>query len=250
MRSRFAASSCSAWLRLISTWKWSWICCIITWTWSASKRHWFRCCVGSHTHVIWGSAPSTAKHGVHLVDMDVPLFAANSPRGDHSAQSSCWWFTNTQRYCSILAFINPVWLSVCGWNAVDIHWSIPSRLHICPHMVDANWGPWSETIVASKRWSRTTACKNNIDNPTTSILVWHEMKCCIFESLSTTTQIALNPSHSSSLTTKSIKISSHGFSGNRKGRRTTKGECFDVQDRWQIWQFRTQWSTCLRMSYQ
>ena len=43
---------------------------------------------------------------------------------------------------------------------------------------------------------------------------------------------------------------SHGFSANENGRRTPNVECRDLWDRWKLWQFRTYWSTCFRISFQ
>jgi len=250
IRPRWAASSSTAWLCLISTRRCSWICCIVAWTWSAFRRRWYCSLVGSPRNDIWESIPWTAKNGVHLVVFDIPLFATNSARGIHCTQLSCWWLTNTRRYCSILAFIRSVWPFVWGWNAVDICQSIPRRLHIWPQKVEVNWGPQFERIVAGSRWRRTTSRKNNLAIPIALIIVWRGIKCRIFESLSTTTQITSNPSHSGNPTTKSTEISSHGSSGTDSGRRTPNVKCWELLDRWQLCQFHTYWSTCPRISFQ
>jgi len=148
---------------------------------------WFPC--ERHPRIL----PCTTKKGVHLVVSDIPLFAANSARGSHCTQSSCWWLTKTRRYCSRLAFIRSIWQSVWGWNPVDSRWSIPKWLQLWPQKVEANCGPRSETIVAGIPWRHTTSHKNNLAISTASIVVWQGIKWRIFESLSTTTQIASNP---------------------------------------------------------
>jgi hypothetical protein len=108
---------------LISTWWWWWICSMAAWTWSASRCYWFHSIVGISAYDIWGYTPWMAKKGVHFVESDIPVFAANSAKGSHCTQSSCQWLKNTHRYCSKLAFAISVWLSIWGWNAVDI-WSV------------------------------------------------------------------------------------------------------------------------------
>jgi len=79
--------------------------------------------------------------------------------------------------------------------------TFPSRLHICCQKVAANCGPQSETMLCGSPWRRTTSRRNNSTSPRASIVVWQGMQCRIFESRSTTTQIASNPSHSGNPTT-------------------------------------------------
>jgi len=154
-----------------------------------------------------------------------------------------------RRYCCILAFICSVWSSICWWNVVVIRLSIPNRLETRPQQVDVNWGPRSKSIVLGKPWRHTTSRRNNLVNPTASIVVWQGIQCHIFESLSTTTECVSNPWHSGSPTAKSIEISFYGFSGSGKGRRTPNVANLQVLERWQLWQFRTYWSTCFRISF-
>ena len=184
---RFAASSCITSLRLISTGRCSWISCIIAWTWSVTSLQWYCSFVDAAEDDIYGSAPSTGKTVVHCIVSDVELFAAHSAIGNHFTQSSCWWFTNTLRYCSMLPFICSVWPSIPGLNPVDNLRSIPMWIHIWPETVEATWGPLSKTIVNRSPWQCTTSCTNNSANPEASSVVWQGMKCRIFESGSTTT---------------------------------------------------------------
>ena len=109
-----ASSSCDTWLCLISTWRWSWIWCIVAWTWSASRhRRWCSSDVSSENNIC-GSVPWVAENRVHFVISDIALFSAHSGIGHHCNQSPCSSFTDTQRYCPILAFIGSVWLCDCG----------------------------------------------------------------------------------------------------------------------------------------
>jgi len=80
---------------------------------------------------------------------------------------------------------------------------------------------------------------NKLANPGALIVVWQGMKCPIFEILSTTTRIALNPSHSGNSTTQSIDMSSHGLFGKGKGQRTATFKCLDLCNHRQLWQFHT-----------
>jgi len=147
MRPWFAPSSCTAWLHLISTERWSWICCIVVWTWSWSNLRLSHCSVDSPDNEVRQCIPWLAKKEVHLFVSDVPLCVANSAIGSHFTQSSCWWLTITQRHCSILAFILSVWPSFWRWNAANILRSIPKQLHIWLQTFGANWDPLSEIIV-------------------------------------------------------------------------------------------------------
>jgi len=53
----------------------------------------------------YGSTHWTAKIGVYFNISDAPLLVENWAIGYHFVQISCWWFTNTSKYCSIVAFI-------------------------------------------------------------------------------------------------------------------------------------------------
>jgi len=117
-------------------------------------------------------------------------------------------------------------------------------------MVDANCGARSETMVSGSPWRHTTSHRNNSAKPKASMVVWHGMNCRIFESPSTTTHIASNPSHSGNPMMKSIEISSLGLSGTDGGRRTPNVGCLEFQDCWQSWQFWTYRSTSLHIPFQ
>jgi len=196
-----------------------------------------------------GYAHWTVENGVRCVVSDIPQFAEYSAISNHATQSSCWWLTNTLRYCSILAFIHSIWPSVCGWHAVDILRSIPRRLHIWPQNVAANSGPLSETIFNWSPWRHTTAYKQNSANPGASIVVWQGMKCHIFKSLSTTTQIASNQSHCGNPTTNSMEMLSHGSFRTGKCWRTAEVECLEHLDCWQLWYVHIYWSTYFGISF-
>jgi hypothetical protein len=140
IRLRCVPSSWTTWLRLISTGRCSLNCCIVAWTRSAIRCHWSVSCISFPAQDICESIPWTAQNGVHFVGSDTPLLAANSGRGNHCTQSSCWWLMKTRRYCSIPTLIRSVWPSVCGWNAVDIRRSIPNWPHTCLHKTDTNRG--------------------------------------------------------------------------------------------------------------
>lgn len=88
-------------------------------------------------------------------------------------------------------------------------------------------------------------------SPKTYILVWQWIKCHIFESLSTTTHIASNPSHSGNPTRISIDISSLGLSGTCNSRRIPNVEYFIVPDHFQTWHFLTSSCTsfCILFQY-
>ena len=208
---------CMAWLLLIPTWRCSWICCFAACTWSALTCRYSRWLIGSLTEDIRGSTHWIAKTGEHFVDSETPLFAVISAIGSQCTQWSYWWLTNTCSYCSIPTFIRSVWLSVWGWNAVDILQSIPKQSHIGWQKAEANQGRLLLTIVAGNSWRHTPSCRNNLDNPTAWIVIWQEIKWCIIDILSATTQITSNPSHYSQPSTWSIEISADGFSGTGNG---------------------------------
>jgi len=166
----FAPFACIAWLHLIFTRTCSWICYSMASTGSASNHQQSHPTVRSFKNVILGCIRWTPKKGVHFVVSDAGLFAVHTAIGSHFTQSSCWWLTNTRRYCSILKFICPVWPSVCRWKALDIlHW-IPKRLHNWHLNVEANWSPWSEGIIAGCRWRCTTSFQNNSADPRESLI--------------------------------------------------------------------------------
>jgi hypothetical protein len=135
---RFVPYFCIAWLHLISTCRYSWICSIVPWTCSSSMHHWSRFSVGLPGNVTWWSASWTAKNGVYVVDSDFQILATHSSQGSHCTQTSWWWFNESRRNWLILAFIGSVWPSLYCWNAVDIHRSIPNRIHICLHKDEVN----------------------------------------------------------------------------------------------------------------
>jgi hypothetical protein len=150
----------------------------------------------------------------------------------------------------MLAFILSVCPSVWGWNAVDNRQSTPSRSHNLFQNTAANCGPLSDIIVFGSPCNLTTSLTNISASPRASIIVWHGTKCLIFDSRSTTTQMASYPSHSGSPVTQSIDISSHGFSGTGSGRNTPKLACLLVRDLWHSAQLRTYRSTCFLIVFQ
>jgi hypothetical protein len=62
--------------------------------------------------------------------------------------------------------------------------------------------------------------------------------------------MASNPSHSGSPTTKSIEMYAHGVSSTGKVLRIPNIAFLKVGKRWQLWQFRTNWSSCFHISFQ
>jgi len=86
-------------------------------------------------------------------------------------------------------------------------------------------------IVAASLLRHTISGKNNFAMSIASMEAWEGMKCHIFESLSTTTQIRLNTSHSGNRTTKYIEISSHGFSVTGNVWRTANDEYRELRKR-------------------
>jgi len=77
--------------------------------------------------------------------------------------------------------------------------------------------PPSDTIDEGIFWSFTASVKNISDDRGAYFIVWHGMKCHIFESQSTTTLISSNLLHFSSPTTQSIYILSQGLMGTDNG---------------------------------
>ena len=157
---------------------------------------------------------------------------------------------DTRIHCSILACIHSVWPSLGVWIAVDICQSIPNQLHISDQKVAENWGPWSEMIFAGSLRRRTVSLSNNLLITGASIEVWQGIKCRIFESLSTTTQIASKSSLCGNPTTRSIEISSPGSTGTCCSGRTPNVKCWAIRERWPQCPYHISWSTCLRMSLQ
>jgi len=150
--SLLAPSFCTVWLLLFSNWRWSWTCCIVTWTWSPSRRHWSRSFVDAPANDTRGFTSWTANDKIHFVDWDVPFLAASFTKGIQFAQSSCWWFTNTWQYSSILPFVHSVCPFIWGSKAVHILRSISRWLKSCPQKVETNCGPVSDTIITGRPW--------------------------------------------------------------------------------------------------
>jgi len=166
-----AHSSCTASLCLISTGRCSWTVCILAWTWSPSRRRWSHSFIHSPANDSRGSMPWTTNKGDHMVDLDIPVFAANSAKWSNFTQSSCRWLTNSQRYCPIVAFFCSVWPSISEWNAVNILRWIPKWLLIWPQNVEVNCGPRFKTIVNGSQCSHTTSLKDHSTSSNASILV-------------------------------------------------------------------------------
>jgi len=68
---------------------------------------------GMHKHHP-GINTFNSKNSIHFVVSEVWLSAANLVICSNVTKSFCWWFANTQRYCSILALIGSVCLLVVG----------------------------------------------------------------------------------------------------------------------------------------
>jgi len=149
--------------------------------WLASQHDGFHPSVGPSTHVIWGSMPWMVNNGVHVFVSDAPLFVAKSIIRSQFTQLSYRWLTNTYRYISLLAVILSVWPLLCMITAVDSMHSGPHQLHTCPQYVEAHWASQFDTIDAGNSWRSTTSFTTNYSNPRASIIVWHVMKCRIFE---------------------------------------------------------------------
>jgi len=139
--------------------------------------------------------------------------------------------------------------------------TIPLRLKCCRH---SSKNPQMTTSLAPKSWSKLRA-------PIWNDFRWQHMDAynfseeqlrhpyridrgmgrnimLLFEGLSSTTQLASIPSHSGNHTTKSIEVSSHGFSRTGNIQTTPDVECRELHDRWHFWQFRTYLSTSLRLA--
>jgi len=73
-------------------------------------------------------------------------------------------------------------------------------------------------MLLGTRWSRTISIKNKSAMLVASSVLWHGMKCAIFENLSTTTKMESLPRFDlGKPKTKSIKMSTHGSFGTGKG---------------------------------
>jgi len=230
----FACSSMMSWLHHIAAGRWSWTCCILAWTWSASTIRELLGALCASSNDIGGPIPVTAQKAENFVDSEAPLFAANSANDTHCTQSSCWWLLNTGRYSPIPAFIFSVCPSDWGLNGEDSRGLMPSRSHSHSNKRAANRGPWWDTIALERPCILTMSFRNNSANLWASIVIWHGTKCLIYVSLSTTTQITSNPSHSSNSVTNCMHMSSQGFYGMESRCNTPNLVCLLVRVLWHL----------------
>src|SRR6185312_9515711 len=121
------------------------------------------------------------------------LRAANSASGSHSSQSSWAKLTYWRRYCSRNELAFSVWPSVSGWYAVERLMLVCNRWQTAFQNSEMNSGPLSETIESGSPCSFHTSRTKSMARSCAFMLVLQGVKCLSFDSLSTTTIIALNP---------------------------------------------------------
>lgn len=150
------------------------------------------------------------KHGEYPVLSEAWLFDADSAIASHDVQLSCWWLINAFRYCSMMAFIHSLWLSVCGWKAVESNHSVPSHSQTYLQSSEVNWGPLHDTIVSGKPWKLNTSWMDSSPSRCPCVSSRDGTKFFVFDNLSSTTHMALSLSHSGSPTPTFMLWSFHG----------------------------------------
>ena len=153
--------------------------------------------------------------------------------GNQFIQSNWQWLTKSQRYCSISWLILSVWLSVWGWNAVDVAVLIPSSLFISLMTLDANWGPLSEGTFSGSPCSFHTLSLNNRATPSAVTDDVMGMTWVIFENQSTTTNMESYPWLLGNWVIRSVEITSHGRDGISFGINSPWGFSGNGLVRWQ-----------------
>jgi hypothetical protein len=134
----------------------------------------------------------------------------------------------------MIAFIRSVWLSVCGWKAIESRGSITNCHYKCLQNNAANFGPRSEIIVNGKPCSWMMCVINIFANSFPSMSVRHGTRCHSLVKWSTTIQIASQPFDHGRAVTKSIDISCQGLSGMGRGHNIANGACLSGLERWLV----------------